>query len=163
MNEKNEIIIVINENSQLYNQFNNSQLSDELREYIYSQVKGIPIKSEIFISIYHNYDMSDYEKKKLVKEIRESFGLDIRENYITNKFESYKRTVLLIVGMILLAVSHLLTVDYLYLLNQFFGISGWIMIWEYIYSLVFFSFKTKYDTKRYEKLIKSKIYFKKYE
>ena len=47
MNEKNEIIIVINENSLLYNQFNNSQLSDELREYIYSQVKGIPLKSEI--------------------------------------------------------------------------------------------------------------------
>ena len=92
MNEKNEIIVIVNENSQLYNQFNNSQLSDELREYIYSQVKGIPIKSDIFISIYYNYDMSEYEKKKLVKEIRESFGLDIRENYISNKFESYKRT-----------------------------------------------------------------------
>ena len=74
MNDRSEIIIVINENSQLYNQFNNSQLSDELREYIYSQIKGIPLKSDIFMSIYHNYDMSDYEKKKLVKEIRESFG-----------------------------------------------------------------------------------------
>ena len=30
------------------------------------------------------------EKRKLVDEIRESFGLDIRENYITNRFESYK-------------------------------------------------------------------------
>lgn len=163
MNEKSEIIVIVNENSQLYNQFNNSQLSDELREYIYSQVKGVSIKSDIFISIYYNYDMSDYEKKKLVKEIRESFGLDIRENSVAKKAESYKRTVLLIVGMILLAVSHLLTADYLYLLNQFFGISGWIMIWEYIYSLVFFSFKTKYDTKRYEKLINAKIYFREYE
>ena len=107
--------------------------------------------------------MSDYDKKKLVKEIRESFGLDIRENYISNKFESYKRTVLLIVGMLLLTASHLLTADYLYLLNQFFGISGWIMIWEYIYSLIFFGFKTKYDTKRYTKLVSAKIYFKEYK
>lgn len=163
MTENNEIIIVVNENSKLYNQFNNSQLSDELREYIYSQVKGTPLKSDIFISIYYNYEMSDYEKKKLVKEIRESFGLDIRENIATKRAESFKRTGLFVIGMMLLTLSHLLTADYLYLLNQFFGISGWIMIWEYIYSLIFFSLKIKYNTKRYEKLIKAKIYFREYE
>ena len=98
-----------------------------------------------------------------VNEIRESFGLDIRENIATKRAESYKRTGLIVIGMLLLTLSHLLTADYLYLLNQFFGISGWIMVWEYIYSLIFFSLKTKYDTKRYEKLIKAKIYFREYE
>ena len=162
MEGKKEIIIVINEKSQLYNPFNNSQLSDELREYIYNQIKGISFKTDIFISVYHNYEMSIYDKKKLVNEIRESFGLDIRENYISNKFESYKRTVLLILGMLLLTLSHLFTADYLYLINQFFGISGWIMIWEYIYSLIFFNLKIRYDNKRYDKLVRSKIYFKEY-
>ena len=86
MNKKEEILIVINENSKLYNQFNNSKLSDEMREYICNQLKGISLKSNIDISIYHNFDMSDYEKK-LVNEIRECFGLDIRGNIITKKTE----------------------------------------------------------------------------
>ena len=69
MNEKNEIIVIVNENSQLYNQFNNSQLSDELREYIYSQVKGIPIKSDIFISIYYNLITLHNVYKKSISKI----------------------------------------------------------------------------------------------
>ena len=136
MNEKKEILVIISNKSKLYNQFNDSQLSEELRDYIYSQVKGLPLKADIHISIHHKFEMTDYEKRKLVDEIRESFGLDIRENYITNRFESYKRTFLIIIGMALLALSHMITAEYLYLLNQFLGISGWIMIWEYIYILV---------------------------
>lgn len=163
MNKKKEIRVIISDKTKLYNEFNDSQLSEELRDYIYSQIKGLPLKTDIYITIHHKFEMTDYEKRKLVDEIRESFGLDIRENYITNRFESYKRTVLIIVGMLLLAISHMMSAEYLYLLNQFLGISGWIMIWEYIYSLVFFNLKTRYDTKRYEKLINCKIHYKEYK
>ena len=163
MKNKKEIIIIITPNSQLYNQFNNSQLSDELHQYIYNQIKGISPKTEIFLSIYHNFELSNYDKRKLVNEIREDFGLDIKENLINLKLESYKRSVLIILGMLLIAISHLFTADYFYLINQFFGIFGWIMIWEYVYSLIFFSTKTKHENKKFYKIIKAKVHFTKYE
>lgn len=160
---KKEIIIVINEKSQLYNQFNNSQLSDELHQYIYNQFKGVSLKTDIFISVYHNFELSNYEKRKLVNEIREDFGLDIKENLIALKSESYKRSILFILGMILTAISHLFKADYFYLVSQFFSIFGWIMIWEYIYSLIFFSTRTKYENKKFNKLINAKVHFTRYE
>ena len=61
---------MITKESQLYNQFNDSQLSDELSIYILEQFRGIPFKTDVVLNICLNYKMKKSEKRKLVNEIR---------------------------------------------------------------------------------------------
>jgi len=159
MHKTKEINIMITKESQLYNQFNNSQLSSELSNYILEQFRGLPLKTNIILNICSNFKMTDSEKEKLVDEIRENYGLDVKENLLKLKFESLKRIFMLFFGFVFLSLAHLLVAEYYYLINQFLSIFGWIMVYECINSLVFFNIKTKYQNKRYIKLIKSKIIF----
>ena len=159
MHRKKQIKIMITKESQLYNQFNDSQLSDELSNYILTQFRGLPLKTNVVLNICSNYKMTKEEKNKLVDEIRENYGLDIKENLLRLKFEGYKQVFMLYIGLVLLLISHLLIAEYYYLISQFLSIFGWIMVYECINSLIFFNIKTRYQNKRYNKLIKSKIIF----
>ena len=159
MNKIKKINIKITKDSQLYNQFNDSQLSDELSNYILEQFRGLPLKTNIILNICSNYKMTTEEKNKLVDEIRENYGLDVKENLLRLKFEGYKQVFMLYIGLIFLLISHLLIAEYFYLISQFLSIFGWIMVYECINSLVFFNIKTRFQNKRYNKLIKSKIIF----
>ena len=66
---------------------------------------------------------------------------------------------MLFLGLLLTLISHYIVNDLFYLLNQFFYIFGWLMIYESISSLIFFNIKTMYQNKKYNKLTKSKIVF----
>ena len=89
MKKTKTINIMINKNSNIYNEFNNSKLSNELSAYIYEQFKGIPLNSNVEFNVQSTYKMTNLEKKKLVNEIREYFGLGIRENQLYLKLEYF--------------------------------------------------------------------------
>lgn len=159
MQKTKQINIIITKESPLYNQFNNSQLSDELSNYILEQFRGIPFKTDVVLNIYPNFKMTKSEKRKLVNEIRENYGLDIRENLLMLKLQHLKQILILFIGLLLIAISHLLIKDYYYLLQQFLSIFGWVLVYECFSSFSFVNTKLKYQNKRYVKLIKSKIIF----
>jgi len=159
MSKINTINIMINKNSNLYNEFNNNQLSNELSQYIYNQFKGLPLNSNVSLLVQHNYKMSDLEKKKLVDEIRKHFGLSIKENHVISTIEYFKRFVLLFFGILFLLIPHFLKTEYFYLLNELLSIFAWVAMWEFVDSLVFLNIKTKLESKRYLKIIKAKINF----
>lgn len=159
MHKTRKINIMINKESQLYNQFNNSQLSDELSIYILEQFRGIPLKTNVILNICPNYKMTKSEKRKLVNEIRENYGLDIRENLLMLKFQHLKELVILFIGLLLISIAHLLVADYFYNLQQFLSIFGWVLVYECFSCFSFINTKLIYQNKRYVKLIKSKIIF----
>lgn len=159
--KRKEIKIVIDENTQIYNIFNDNQISDELQQYIYNQFKGVPIDTDIALVVYHNFELSWFEKKRLADKIRESYGLDIKENLINIKIERLKQIGFFIVGILLLLLSNFFTSIHLILIDQIFSIFGWVVICE-LYSFAFFWIKTKVENKRFLKLIRAKVYFKEY-
>ena len=159
MNKTKEIKIMINKESKLYNEFNNSKLSNELSSYILEQSKGISLKNNITLNVYLNFRINEEEKEKLVNEIRENYGLDVRENLLKLKYNILVQVSMLLIGLVLTLISHLIVDDYFYLLNQFLYILGWLMIYESINSFIFFNIKTLYKNKKYKKLIKAKIIF----
>lgn len=159
MKDIKQIKIMINKETPLYNQFNNSKLSDDLANYIYEQFKGLPLKNDVTINIHPNYKMEEIEKTKLIDEIREYFGLNIRENILILKFEYFKRIILLLFGSLLLMIPHFLTAEYYYLVNSIFTIFGWVLIGEFLYSIMFFNIKTRFKNKRFKKIIDAKINF----
>ena len=159
MKKTKEIKIMINKESKIYNEFNNSQLSNELSSYILEQSRGVSLKSDITLNIYSNFKTNKEEKKKLVDEIRENYGLDIKENLLKLKYNFFKQIGMLFIGLMLSLISHLIVNDNYYVLSQFFYIFGWLMIYESINSLIFFNIRTMYQNKKYTQLIKAKIIF----
>ena len=159
MHRKKQIKIMITKESQLYNQFNDSQLSDELSIYILEQFRGIPFKTDVVLNICPNYKMTKSEKRKLVNEIRENYGLDIRENLLMLQFQRLKELVILFIGLSLIAIAHTLVAEYFYNLQQFLSIFGWVLVYECFSCFSFVNTKLRYQNKRYVKLIKSKIIF----
>lgn len=154
-----EIEITLNENTQIYNTFNNKQLSDKLSNYIYYQCKGAPTKSNINININHNFKMSDEEKIKIIDAIRSNYGIDIKENILTIKHEHIKELILLLLGSILLILSNIL-VNKNALLGEIISIFGCVIIWEIAYNIVFIETTTRIQNQRLERLKKAKIVFK---
>ena len=152
------IDVILTKDSKIYNEFNNSKLSSELSNYILEQSKGIPLKSIIILNINSYFYMEKEEKQKLVNEIRENYGLDIKENLIKLKYEVIKQVIMLLIGLILSFISNLVSNNN-YLISQFFYIFGWLIIYESISGLIFSNIKTMYQNKKYKKLINAKITF----
>ena len=150
---------MITKESQLYNQFNNSRLSDELSIYILEQFRVVPFSTDVVLNISTNYKLSASEKKKLVNEIRENYGLDIRENLLMLRFQRFKELLVLFFGLLLIALAHFLDEEVYYNLQQMISIFGWVLVYECFSCLSFVNTKLRYQNKRYEKLIKSKIIF----
>lgn len=159
MKKTKEVKIMINKESKIYNEFNNSQLSNKLSNYILEQSRGVSLSDNIILNIYSNFQMTEEEKEKLVDEIRENYGLDIKENLLKLKHNILIQMGMLTIGLILTLISHYINNDLYYILNQFFYIFGWLMIYESISSLVFFNIKTIYQNKKYKVIIKAKIIF----
>lgn len=159
MKKTKEIKIMINKESKIYNEFNNSQLSNKLSNYILEQSRGVSLSDNIILNIYTNFQMTEEEKEKLVDEIRENYGLDVKENLLKLKHNILIQMGMLIIGLVLTLISHYINNDLYYIFNQFFYIFGWLMIYESISSLVFFNIKTIYQNKKYKSLIKAKIIF----
>ena len=159
MKKTKEIKIMINKESKIYNEFNNSQLSNKLSNYILEQSRGVSLSDNIILNIYPNFQMTEEEKEKLVDEIRENYGLDVKENLLKLKHNILIQMWMLTIGLILTLISHYINNDLYYILNQFFYIFGWLMIYESISSLVFFNIKTIYQNKKYKAIIKAKIIF----
>lgn len=159
MHKTKKINIMITKESNLYNQFNDSQLSDELSIYILEQFRGIPFKTDVVLNICPNYKMTKSEKRKLVNEIRENYGLDIRENLLMLQFQRIKELIILFIGLLLISIAHLLVAEYYYNLQQFLSIFGWVLVYECFSCFSFVNTKLRYQNKRYVKLIRSKIIF----
>lgn len=154
-----EINIEINEESKIYNEYNSTQLSDELNNYIYNQCKGTKVKTNINININHCNKLNDDEKEKIIDAIRSSYGLQIKENLLNLKDEHTKQLILILIGMIIIIISHLLLSYKLDLIADLTSILGYVLLWEIAYNIVFVETIKRNELRRLERLKKAKITF----
>lgn len=154
-----EINIEINEESKIYNKYNSTQLSDELNNYIYNQCKGTKVKTNINININHCNKLNDDEKEKIIDAIRSSYGLQIKENLLNLKDEHTKQLILILIGMIIIIISHLLLSYKLDLIADLTSILGYVLLWEIAYNIVFVETIKRNELRRLERLKKAKISF----
>lgn len=154
-----EINIEINENSKIYNEYNSTQLSDELNNYIYNQCKGTKVKTNINININHCNKLNDDEKEKIIDAIRSSYGLQIKEGLLNIKNEHTKELHLILLGMLIIIISHLLLSYKLDLIADLTSILGYVLLWEIAYNIVFVETIKRNELRRLERLKKAKISF----
>ena len=158
-NETIKIKIELNEQTKIYNEFNNNQLSDELSNFIYNQCKGISNISDIELNINHNFKMTEEEQIKLVDSIRANYGIDVKENLIKIKQEHFKELLFLILGILLLIFSNLFSYINASLMDEVISIFGCVTVWEVAYNIIFIETRIREDNKRLKKLTEIKINF----
>ena len=158
--EKINIDITFNKDTQIFNPYNNTQLSDELSNYIYNNCKGNSNNKNIKINILHNHEINDKEKTNIIDSIRSNFGLDIKENILHIKYELILELILILIGTILLITSKVFHNLNTIIIDEVISIFGWVMIWEAAYHFLFVDIKKIIQNKRLKKLTKAKIYFK---
>ena len=158
--EKININITLNKDTQIFNPYNNNQLSDELSNYIYNSCKGSSNKKNIKINIFHNHEINDEEKTKIIDAIRSNFGLDIKENILHIQYELSLELILILIGTILLITSKVFHNLNTIVIDEVISIFGWVMIWEAAYHFVFVDIKEMIENKRLKKLTEAKINFK---
>ncbi len=158
--KNNEIIeIVVDEKEDFYNQFNLHKLSSELGKYIYEQETGIPLKSNISIHIKTRFDLTAKEKNEIMDMIREYFGLNIQEMLNYEKYNSVRKVVLFILGIILIFISRMASQVSDYVIPEVFLIVGWVAICEVFENILFIQPQDRFKLLRYRKLVKCKIIF----
>lgn len=132
------------------NIYNKNIISESLDNYLTSSLEHKPLRETITIIISGTKDQNiesiikNYysEKYKYLKKI------DNIDNYI--------RLILFIIGVIAILLSEQLT----NVISEIFLISGWVIIWEIVYDILFNEIKRKRKTKIYKILANSKIIFK---
>ena len=161
MNNKkiNAIELVINDKEEFCNSFNNKKLSSDLGNYIYNEALIFNRNESFQINIKTKFDLAKNEKNEMVDMIREYFGLRIRETINYYKFNRLKKLLLFLLGIILITISHFVSVNNEFLISEVFLIIGWVAIWEVFDNILLVETKKKFKLNRYKKLVNCKINF----
>lgn len=155
----NNIELIINEKEEIYNEFNNEKLSSNLGDYIYNEALIFNRNESFQINIKTNFDLTKNEKNEIVDMIREYFGLRIRETINYYKFNRLKKLLLFLLGIILITISHFVSINNEFLISEVFLIIGWVAIWEVFDNILLVETKKKFKLNRYKKLVNCKINF----
>ena len=161
--DNNVIRVDIDNKEDIYNKFNNEQISEELGDYIYNCAKMFPMNKKMIIYINNSVIFSNEEKDQLVDAIREYYGLFVRKQMFYTKFNRLKRVVLFLIGILLIVLSDSFSHITEFLIPELFLIAGWVAIWEAVYSILFVDNKVKLEIKKARQLSNCEIKFKDYK
>lgn len=153
------IDVNINDYSDVLEKFDNDKLSKELAEFIYEQYKSFKPKGNANIKIIASKPLEQNQKHDLAEMIHAYFGLEVQKMLIVSKYHVYFHLFLVLIGIILIGIANLKFVASLNVFKELFVITGWVVISEVIYDIVFEKFKDKIKLKRYKKLASAKIYY----
>ena len=155
----NIIEVDIKSKEGIFNSFNENQISDELGNYIFVNAKKSSTKAELVINIDNKIPFTEEEKEKLVDGIREYFGLLVRSKLNYKKFNSIKKMILFMIGMLLILLSEVLSDVVRLLIPEVISIAGCVAIWESVTILLFIDSKNNYEIKKLKELSECDINF----
>lgn len=155
---KNMIEIHVNLNSMedIFHPFSKNTLNPTLTSFIYEECFGYLAKNNIQIFISSNQSFTDKEKETIAKLIHSNFKAELEEEKVKNKLSNTFRTILFIVGILILIFVYFIQIEFV---HEFLLILGWLAIWETVYDFLFMEMKEKNKRKRYQKISESKIIF----
>ena len=150
------IDINLKKKADFYSTYSSKRLNPELTEYIYNECYGEDYKNKVIINIHTNLKISDQEKNAMMDTIRRTFGLKVQDELYYYEKAKYKKTILFLIGIVLIIIYYLSFVD---ILREIILILGWLAIWESVYSFLVDSSKDYVHISRLRRLSASRIYF----
>lgn len=132
------------------NIYNKNIISESLDNYLVSFLEHKHLKEPITLIISGN---KNQDIDKIIKNYYQEKYLYLNK---IDKLDNYIRLILFIIGLIAIIFSEQFT----NVIGEIFLISGWVIIWEIIYDVLFNEIKRKRKAKIYKYLANSKITFK---
>jgi len=107
------------------------ELSDDVCKYIEEIAYMIPMNMDIVIEI-HCPNVDDNTKKKMIKAIKNNYGMDIDDADYDISNINRKSIIFGLIGMIILMIN-LITEKYIgAVLSNFICVVWWVAIWEMV-------------------------------
>lgn len=154
-----KIRVVLEKESQIYNKFDNYELSNELGEYIYQEYENVKQSDSVTIEIYTYFDVSETKKEDIIKMIRQYFKKRIEDSNIYYRFDDLKKLFSLLVGFLLIFISQFYFNKSSDFIGEILSIIGSVAIWGVFDGIINVIFNKRINKSKLKKLIKSKIMF----
>lgn len=134
MNNVEIVKIIINDLDEIFHQFDNSDISDELATYIENRCSRLA-KNEMCIKIVMKNELSSIEKDRIVTAIRSHYGLEVK--YVSIDIKKMKRVNIyyFISGLLTILIANLLSVGSFFV--EVIDILGCFIVWESAFNLLF--------------------------
>ena len=114
--------------------FKKYELSDEVCDYIEEIAYMIPMNTDIVIKL-HCPKVDDEMQIKMIKAIKNNYGMDIDDIDYDIRMHNYKSIILFLIGAFLIFLSFIfanLSFGLSGFIAEFFMISGWVFIWDMV-------------------------------
>ncbi|MBQ7136517.1 MAG: hypothetical protein IJO43_00890 [Bacilli bacterium] len=158
--ESNIIEVDVKDIEEVFNPFNENQISDELGRYIFLNSKKGMSKAELMINIDNKIPFDEEERERLVDAIRTYFGLLVREKMIYKRNNSIKKIILLIIGVLLIIIASLSVSVVGFVGAELISTIGKVALWELAHILLFEDRKERFDLKKLKELSECEVIFK---
>lgn len=139
--------------------YNQKKLSPELLAYILDEYKGIPFHHDIEILVHSTKIISKQERDRFVDMLRSNIGQDIKECYLKLKFIQIRALLLSLLGIVFILLSFIISKQITSVLSEVFLIIGWVGIWEAVDCFLFDKTNTRFQIKKYKKLVNARVLF----
>lgn len=151
-----EVNIYIDNLDEIFNTFDNNDISDELALYIESRCTRLK-NNKMVIKFISEYEVSKENQNKIINALRSHFGLEIKYNTLENKKRNLVNLVIMLVGLLILLFKNILPLTTT--IFDIFDIFACFMIWESTYNLLFTDNESDIKIARAKKIISAKITF----
>ena len=155
--EKVEIVnIKIDNVDELFNKFDDEDISDELASYIENRCSRT-LKNEMLIKIYSEEELSDEDKDRVVTAIRSHYGIENKFLDIEIKKLQKVNIYYFVAGVLTIFVSNILPIGKF--IPEIIDVLGGFIIYESSFNLLFTDNELDLKSYRATKIGKSRIIF----
>lgn len=151
----NKIEIYINDEEDLLEKYNHKLVSQELIDYIISKSKNYSKEDDVVLVVENKTKYNDENVEKLIKN---GLKIELQNSTKIKDLNNIKQVILILLGILFLFLSTLIDDS---ILKEVFIIIGWFPIWEVMDIEFFTDVKEKRKRSIINKLLESKIEFKK--
>lgn len=155
-----EINVTIDNKEDIYNHYDKNQLSHNLGKYIYNQGSLYDLNKKVEINLELNDHFSDEEKENIKFMIKEYFKSGAKEMSTIVKEDRIKKILLFLLGIVLIIISHFVSLKDNFVISEIFLIVGWVSIWEVFDNILFKETKQYFRLNLCKKLSNCKINIK---
>ena len=154
-----KIRVILEEEAELFNKFDNDELSKELGEYIFQEYENVKESDSVVIEFYTSFKLDESKEEDIIKLIRQYFKKQIEESNSYNMFDNIKKIISFFVGMLIIFISDLCYYRSSHFVGEILSIVGSVAIWGVFDGIITTIFNNKINKAKLNKLIKSKIMF----
>lgn len=151
------IMIDIQDREDIYNRFDQDELSKELGDYLLKKGKKLPFQTKLTIDLHLKIPFEESEISQMEEMIHRYFHHFVIAEKLYFKYGFPKKMILFLIGTLLIILSTFISKMISFVLPELFLIAGWVAIWEAVDNFLFKDISVRLEMKRAQQLKDAKV------